>query len=145
MSSYHNSLHANCSKPPKPISTMAYFFSIGSVSMTIINFLPEQHSLDNLTYNIKEKKTLKTCGNHSIMPKVSHSWSVVHQVRDLLPIQIFVEHGSSFFDVLSMFYFLFLLCYARRDNLWQSTYLPYKSNSCPLNKPDLEVNSKAKE
>ena len=83
---------------------MAYFFSIGSVSMTIINFLPEQHSLDNLTYNIKEKKTLKTCGNHSIMPKVSHSWSVVHQVRDLLPIQIFVEHNSSFFDVLSMFY-----------------------------------------
>lgn len=102
--SYHNSLHANCSKPPNPISTMTYFFSIGSVSMTIINFLPEQHSLDNLTYNIKEKKTLKTCGNHSIMPKVSHSWSVVHQVRDLLPIQIFVEHGSSFFDVLSMFY-----------------------------------------
>lgn len=38
---------------------MAYFFSIGSVSMTIINFLPEQHSLDNLTYNIKEKKNVK--------------------------------------------------------------------------------------
>lgn len=56
MSSYRNSLHANWSRPSKPILAMAFFFSIGSGSITIKIFFPKQWDFGNLTYNIKEHK-----------------------------------------------------------------------------------------